>query len=317
MIIHKDVYLYLTNFTDDQTTINMLSVNKQFRNDNIFERIFTKKYPLLGRFNRKGNNWKSFYIEMVRYIKMLKDNEYLKRLHYTSISSFNPKIVYCNCFRYRGEEWRRDHLMYVCETGDINLVKQYESDIHRYSRAMAYGASKSGNIELLKYIVSKDNISAISYGTHNIMMGAIESGSKEMIEYAETIWSIYNDNIICFNKLRGLIRKGDLQIIKEINCGEYNLNSYHEKMEFLEDAVYSGNLNLLKYIIRECDSVYVGEYLSRALDTIIKHDYADILKYLVKHYPSVMNHKLKFAISLKIAKQFRSVDIINFLKRKN
>jgi len=33
MNIPKDVYEYLTNFTHDKTIVNMLSVNKNFRNE--------------------------------------------------------------------------------------------------------------------------------------------------------------------------------------------------------------------------------------------------------------------------------------------
>jgi len=53
MNIPKDVYEYLTNFGDDKTIVNMLSVNKTFRNEEFFKRVLERKYPMLISFKKK------------------------------------------------------------------------------------------------------------------------------------------------------------------------------------------------------------------------------------------------------------------------
>lgn len=53
MIVPKDIYLYLTQFVDNTTILNMLLVNKKFYNDpKFFERMIRVKYPLLIEFKK-------------------------------------------------------------------------------------------------------------------------------------------------------------------------------------------------------------------------------------------------------------------------
>jgi len=58
MNIPKDVYEHMTKFADDKTIVNMLSVNKSFRNEEFFKRILERKYPLLIIFKGKNQSWK-------------------------------------------------------------------------------------------------------------------------------------------------------------------------------------------------------------------------------------------------------------------
>ena len=69
-MLNKDVYEYLTNFADDKTILNMLSVNTKFSDDSFFKRVFERKYPLLMKF-KKDETWRQFFIKMIYYIAKL------------------------------------------------------------------------------------------------------------------------------------------------------------------------------------------------------------------------------------------------------
>ena len=72
MNLDKDSYEYLTNFADDRTVLSLLSTNKKFNDPKLFERILTKRYPSLLRF-KKGENWKLFYLKMIKAISAMKE----------------------------------------------------------------------------------------------------------------------------------------------------------------------------------------------------------------------------------------------------
>ena len=59
MELNKDTYLYLAQFADDRTILNMLSVNKKFNDPEFFRQVMTRKYTLLIKY--KGDeDWKSY-----------------------------------------------------------------------------------------------------------------------------------------------------------------------------------------------------------------------------------------------------------------
>ena len=72
MEIPKDLYLYLINFADDKTILNMLSVNKKYNNDIFFKTIIERRYPYLINFKR-DETWKSFYLRLIHYISKLEE----------------------------------------------------------------------------------------------------------------------------------------------------------------------------------------------------------------------------------------------------
>ena len=73
MNLPADVYEYLANHADDKTILNMLSVNKKFNDNIFFERIMTRKYPLLIQFKNDGETLKQFYVRMVHYLSKLEE----------------------------------------------------------------------------------------------------------------------------------------------------------------------------------------------------------------------------------------------------
>lgn len=73
MYLCKDTYEYLLNFLDDTDIINMLSVNKKFRDELYFKRVFQRKYPLSMRF--KDGNWRDYFIQFTYYLRKLRERD--------------------------------------------------------------------------------------------------------------------------------------------------------------------------------------------------------------------------------------------------
>ena len=76
-MFNSDVYEYITNFADDRTIIDMLSVNKKFNGEVYFRRILRRKYPLLLNFQKRGETDKRLFIRMTYYIANLGDIPYI------------------------------------------------------------------------------------------------------------------------------------------------------------------------------------------------------------------------------------------------
>jgi hypothetical protein len=80
MYVSKDIYEYLTNFVDENTVCNMLSVNKKFISEEYYRRVIERKYPFLLTFKDKDIDfkyeeklnyrlsWRNFYIRNIYYI---------------------------------------------------------------------------------------------------------------------------------------------------------------------------------------------------------------------------------------------------------
>ena len=67
------IYEYITNFTDERTTLNMLSVNKKFYDEKILLRVMNKKYPLLYKIKKSEKcsflSWREFYVDFTFFKK--------------------------------------------------------------------------------------------------------------------------------------------------------------------------------------------------------------------------------------------------------
>ena len=96
MIVSKDVYGHITMFTDEQTTLNMLSVNKKFLNEEYYRRVIERKYSHLvkwkgrirginKRIMKYKMNWRMFYIKNMHYM--------LKIQHIYSVPYFNMVCI--------------------------------------------------------------------------------------------------------------------------------------------------------------------------------------------------------------------------------
>jgi hypothetical protein len=122
MNVPKDLYEYLTNFADDKTILNMLSVNKDFRDEIFFERVLRRKYPLLIGFRKKDETWRELYIRMTYYIAKLEEKF---GIPYISTKGYNPEEFYKN---FKNDEhifnWASEWADYGGQTEIVELMKE-------------------------------------------------------------------------------------------------------------------------------------------------------------------------------------------------
>lgn len=124
MNLTKDTYEYILNFATDRDIINMLSSNKKFRNEELFERVMRKRYPLVVRFKEKDMSWKEFFIQTVYYLSKLEENY---NLPYLQTLDFDPKHIYTVLLRYPSIKQRTKSIVYLYRN---SYNKEYHTIAH-------------------------------------------------------------------------------------------------------------------------------------------------------------------------------------------
>jgi hypothetical protein len=74
MDLTRDTYEYILNFADDTTVLNMLSVNKKFRDEKLFEQVMKKRYPKLIQYRKKNETFVNLYIRMIYLLAKLSED---------------------------------------------------------------------------------------------------------------------------------------------------------------------------------------------------------------------------------------------------
>ena len=74
MNLTRDAYEYILNFANDTTILNMLSVNKKFRDEKLFEQIMNRRYPDLIKYKKENETFINLYIRMIYFIAKLKED---------------------------------------------------------------------------------------------------------------------------------------------------------------------------------------------------------------------------------------------------
>jgi len=176
----KDVYLYLLNFADDKTVLNMLSVNKKFNDEKFFKQIMERRYPLLLRFKEDNKTWKQFYIETIYYISKLKEEF---DIPYIPVSTFDPKDFYKRRRNLGNADFQTIYdyaLEHAADSGDLNLVKFLVEEHGAEDRVgdALYNAVDIKNLEIVKYIVEKFG----SINKESIKL-ASRRGYEEILKY--------------------------------------------------------------------------------------------------------------------------------------
>ena len=164
MNIVTDIYEYIACMADDATTLNMLSVNKKFLDENYYRRIIEKKHPYLAKLKEHGKpfelhvreekliynyvlTWRLCYIKNFHFIVKI-ENKYLipyfnikfyfpERLLHRLLREYNP---YCYLLHRSLEQGRsdiRDNILQKhtvvpvysllsasCRSGNLKLVKE-------------------------------------------------------------------------------------------------------------------------------------------------------------------------------------------------
>ena len=151
MEIPKDMYEYLTNFADDKTILNMLSVNKQFRDEKFFERVLERKYPMLMIFKKEGQSWRDFYIKMTYYISKLEEDY---DIPYIPSIYFNPEGFFEEYYR-TPDSRRRAALFYATNAKRLDIVNKllYEGVDEDKLYYSLVEAVKINSLEIIKELL--------------------------------------------------------------------------------------------------------------------------------------------------------------------
>ena len=180
MELTKDAYEYLLNFADDRDVLNMLSVNKKFRDEKLFERIMKRRYPLLLKFKPSGESYKSFFIEMVYYISKLQEDF---GIPYIPFRKFNPKMFYYSYIK-NPEYFLDGAASEAAEAGRLDLVRIF---IDKGAKEISLiSAARGGNLDIVKLGTVKENdlngalYEAAEYGYLNIVKFLIEKGASDI-----------------------------------------------------------------------------------------------------------------------------------------
>jgi hypothetical protein len=66
----------LTHFADNETIVNIFSVNKKFSDDIYFERAVRRKYP--NCVSHYTKSWKALFVEITKSVKVLEEKYSVK-----------------------------------------------------------------------------------------------------------------------------------------------------------------------------------------------------------------------------------------------
>ena len=122
MRISKDIYEYLTNFVDDRTIVNMLSVNKKFNDEHMFYRILLRKYPLLLNFKVADESYRKLFVRMTSAIDQMSKID----VPYIQNPKFDPETLFkkYNCYKKINSKFLHNCISaYAVEIGRIDILK--------------------------------------------------------------------------------------------------------------------------------------------------------------------------------------------------
>jgi Ankyrin repeats (3 copies) len=230
MKVSKDIYEYLLNFVDDKTILNMLSVNKDFRDEKFFQRIMKTKYPLLIKF--KNGTWKELFLRMTYYIAKLG----ILGIPYISTKGYNPEKFYKE---YKDRKEIFDIAMaYASEGGQMEIVKlMIEKGATHFIWAMA-DAARGGHIEIVKFMIEKV-ATDFNWTMRNAARGGHIKIVKLMIEKGATDFNW---------TMRNAAEEGHMDIVKlmiEKGATDFNL-----AMNYAAEGGYMEIVNYLKHFVK-------------------------------------------------------------------
>lgn len=168
MNLTKDMYEYLLNFADDRDIINMLSVNKKFSDEELFERIMKRKYPDLIRFRRVNETWKQLFVRMVYYISLLKEKyevDYFSGLFLPDVFRKGLNSIYII-------------IEAAAKVGNLEVVKKFINSNSKLFSLTLITAVRNNQINVVKYLLSQKPEQAITVGSL-----AASSGHIGIIQY--------------------------------------------------------------------------------------------------------------------------------------
>ena len=203
MNLTKDTYEYILNFADDREILNMLSVNKKFRDEKLFEKILKKRYPDLLQY--KGEeSFSSFFIKMVYYIVYLKE-----KYDIPYFVGMNPEELYNSSKMYIRLAFYRMVMTIAAKFGNLEVVKlMVNKGVETFDDARQQ-AVENGHLEILKYLISLGG-----HDFHDIARWAVYAHHKNIIDYLfenKYISNRYLNNLLVYTA-----ENGDLDLVKHL-----------------------------------------------------------------------------------------------------
>ena len=147
-ISDKDVYEYMLNFADDETIINMLSVNKHFNDEKFFEKVMKRRYPLLIDFRKEKETWKQLFIRMVHILALL-DERY--GIPYIPTKGCDPQKL----LNTKGNIYN-DALICAAVGNNVSVAKylvenKNTTDIYN----PFHWAARAGSVQVMEYLYDR------------------------------------------------------------------------------------------------------------------------------------------------------------------
>ena len=121
----RDIYLKIADEVvqrdeDDMIILNMLRVNKKYYKDEHFQRLMQKRYPLLIKYKRQNESWKRFYLRMIHYISLLKEEF---DIPYFPNPKFDPEYFYKKMSLVGFESMALDNLLGMAAENGIMYAR--------------------------------------------------------------------------------------------------------------------------------------------------------------------------------------------------
>lgn len=300
MNIPTDIYQHIALMSNDRDILNMLSVNKKFNDTEFFKKIITNRYPLTMRYKKENENWKQFYLRIVKYIYLAKEEF---GFPYIPDWRINPEEVYNKLVKvsegkkteFLSGVWS-EGLRYAVHINRLDLVKEitqngskYLKNINDRNIAMIYAAS-NGNLEILNYLMELYKPSDITFileaiagkGNINLLRSFLNKGYKNI-----------NYNRI----MEAAADTGNVDIINlMLNLGANNYN------EVLYTASKRGYENIVKLMLNKG-----ADNINNALEGAGKNNHIEIVKILI------LAGATNFSYALALAADKGNLDIMELL----
>ena len=160
MNLTKDTYEYILNFADDRTILNMLSVNKKFRDEALFERIVKTRYPLRAKYIHY-DTWTNYYIEIIYYLSKLEEEF---DFPYIQSPDFRPQNLYEHFKKQSPKTIIIVGLNLANKSGEIEKIKYFldrakkelGDDFHKFSVHQAIrDTAKQKHLETVKFLLQE------------------------------------------------------------------------------------------------------------------------------------------------------------------
>ena len=194
MNLDKDTYEYILNFLDDKDIVNMLSVNRKFNDEIIYERVLKRKYPLLVKFKQEkeeNETWRHLFLRMIKYISLINEKY---DIPYIPLQDYDPEDFFKSFVRDHTDTLKIIAIMLMREKSNnekhfffiLHKLQERIKERHNFIfvlNILAQRAIEIGNLEKFKILHDKG---ASDCGWYFIL--AAREGKLNIIEYMAPLY---------------------------------------------------------------------------------------------------------------------------------